>query len=62
MRSPCCGWAHPVVARQWLRVRVMLQWMVSRRVCLGIKHPSGAYDQILILSDSCRFVDVGRSL
>jgi hypothetical protein len=33
-------------------------------VCLRIKHPSGAYDQILITvqSDSCGFLDVGRSL
>jgi hypothetical protein len=28
----------------------------------GVKTPSRAQDQILVLSDSCRFVDVGRPL
>jgi hypothetical protein len=43
-------------------VWVMLRPTVSRPVYLGIKHPSEAYDQIFLLSDSCVFVYMGRSL
>jgi hypothetical protein len=43
-------------------VKVILRLTVSRPVFLGIKHPSGAQDTFLLLSDSCRFIDVGRLL
>jgi hypothetical protein len=45
-----------------LSFSLMLRPTVSRPLGLGIKHPFGAYDQILLLLDSCGFVDVGRSL
>jgi hypothetical protein len=45
-----------------LSLSLMLRLTVSGPVCLGIKHPSGAYDQTSLLSDNCGVVDVERSL
>jgi hypothetical protein len=57
---PLTDWLNSV--SEW----VILRPTVSRPVYLGIKHPSGAFDQIffllLLMSDDCGFVDVWRSL
>jgi hypothetical protein len=50
-------WASRVESSRVL----VLRPTVSRPVYLAIRHTYGAYDQILLLSVSCGFVDVGRS-
>jgi hypothetical protein len=45
-----------------LSLSLTLRLTVSRSVCLGIKHPSWAYNQIFITVRQLRVCDVGRSL
>jgi hypothetical protein len=47
-----------------MMMMMMIQPTVSRPAFLGVGHPSGAHEQILIcssLSDNCLVLDVGRS-
>jgi hypothetical protein len=43
-----------------VRVRFMLRLTVSWVVCLGVKSHLGPETRLLLLSNSCRLVDVGR--
>jgi hypothetical protein len=54
--------ASHIILRLPPLLSLVLRPMVSRPVCLGIKHPSGAYDQIFVTVRCCGFIDVGRSL
>jgi hypothetical protein len=42
-----------------IKVKVILRQTVSRPVCLGIKHPSGAYDQIFVTVRQLRVCSCG---
>jgi hypothetical protein len=36
--------------------------IVSRPVCLGVRHPSGSHYQIFVIANSCGYAELGRPL
>jgi hypothetical protein len=50
------------IFRNQVNVKVVLTPMISRPVCLGVTHQSGAHDRISFTVKSCWFVHVGRLL
>jgi hypothetical protein len=54
-------WLSQLNRLHFVESSLMLRQTISLPVCLGIKHPTGAYYQIFI-AVSCGFVDVERSL
>jgi hypothetical protein len=59
--------SHDPIATTKVVVVVTLRPTVSQSVCLGIEHPCGTCDQILLpvrilLSEICGLVSVGRPL
>jgi hypothetical protein len=53
---------HGILLVLSLSLSFMLRPVVNQPVYLGIKHPSGSYEQIFITFRQLIFVDVGRSL
>jgi hypothetical protein len=55
-------WSKLRLTTFWSRVESYVTTDGPSSLSLGIKHSPGAYDQILLLSDTCGFVDLGRCL
>jgi hypothetical protein len=53
------NWFTNQLSATQLKIKFMLQPTVGRPVCLGVRRPSGAHDQICITVRQLRLVDVG---